>query len=714
MDAHPTELELLARARGLAPALRARAQACEDLRRVPDETMREFKEAGFFRILQPAKYGGYEMHPMAAFRVAIELAKACPSSAWVENLLSVHNWELGLLDPQAAADVWKDDTSILLSSSYAPFGQVETVDGGFRISGRWPWSSGCDHGQYAILGGVARGPNGPDPRAFIVARDDYAIDDTWHVLGLQGTGSKDIVVENAFVPDYRTHSYMLAFMRQERGRDTFTAKTYRFPFGVVFAYCLSVVTIGMAEGALECFNADMKERLGAYDGAKALDDPFIRQRLAHADAITRGLRSRLEANFAAMDRYVDAGEEIPLDIRVQNKWDAQAIAREAMEAVTLLFKASGGRGIRREHPIQRFFRDIHAASNHAFLNAEKGALNAGGVLLGQALAQDALRHGRCAISRALQARKVSRRGVRMRQQHAPHGGNETERADPVCLDGAQDCCGVERALHDQGNAGDGCGDGELRAGEVKHRQDAEDRSLLAGLLPRQPSRHKRGDETCVGEHDAFGMPRRAACIEDAGHVLAAAAKILDGAPASAQALVACCALRPRGLADEHDARGRPVDVERPERRREAVVHDDRRRCAVLQREGDLRGGPARIERDCSGGKSPASEQDLDVSIAVEREDRDPIASRNAKIAQAPGQFTRGGVQRSPGRTARAEADSFVSPRVTRGAFYELREMNSAHGKLQRLFRSGRRVRRHRRWRQPGPSAQASWIRAVRD
>ncbi len=384
MSVCPTEDELIARAKALQPILRERAQACEDLRRVPDETMAAFREAGFFKILQPAAYGGYEMRPMAAFRVAIELAKACPSSAWVENLLSVHNWELGLLDPRAAADVWKDTTSTLLSSSYAPFGKVEAVEGGFNISGRWPWSSGCDHGQWVILGGAARGPNGPDPRAFLVPRKDYRSDDTWHVIGLQGTGSKDIVVENAFVPDHLTHSYILAFMRQELGREFFTAKTYRYPFGVVFAYCLSVVTIGMAEGALEAFKADMAERLGAYDGAKAAEDPFVRHRLALAEGLIRGVRNQLEANFAVMDGFVDRGEEMPIELRVQNKWDAQLIARQCMEAVNLLFKATGGRGIRKEHPIQRFFRDIHAASNHAFLNADKGSLNAGGVMLGQA------------------------------------------------------------------------------------------------------------------------------------------------------------------------------------------------------------------------------------------------------------------------------------------------------------------------------------------
>ena len=269
----PTESELIARAKAMQPMLRERAQACEDLRRVPDETMQAFHEAGFFKILQPAAYGGYEMRPLTAFKVSMELAKACPSSAWVENLLSVHNWEIALIDPRTAEDVWGEDPTLLLSSSYAPFGKVEVVEGGYKVTGRWPWSSGCDHGQWVILGGAIRGPEGIDPRAFIIPRSDYEIDDTWFVIGLKGTGSKDIVVKDAFVPEHRTHAFKRSFSRTEIGWQTFDAPGYKYPFGIVFAYCLAVNTIGMAEGALETFQEDMAKRTAAYDNAKALEDP---------------------------------------------------------------------------------------------------------------------------------------------------------------------------------------------------------------------------------------------------------------------------------------------------------------------------------------------------------------------------------------------------------------------------------------------------------
>jgi 3-hydroxy-9,10-secoandrosta-1,3,5(10)-triene-9,17-dione monooxygenase len=202
------------------------------------------------------------------------------------------------------------------------------------------------------------------------------------VLGLRGTGSNDIVVKDAFVPEHRTHRFIESFMMTDPGREAFTSRNYKYPFGVIFAYSLSTVALGMADGALDTFREDMKVRLGAYDGAKAMEDPFVRHRLAEAEAIIRGLHMRLEGNFAELDGYIDRGEAIPLSVRVRNKWDAQWIAKESQKAIDLLFKASGARGLRVESPMQRFFRDVHAASNHAYLNADKGSLNAGLVELG--------------------------------------------------------------------------------------------------------------------------------------------------------------------------------------------------------------------------------------------------------------------------------------------------------------------------------------------
>jgi 3-hydroxy-9,10-secoandrosta-1,3,5(10)-triene-9,17-dione monooxygenase len=378
----PTREELMSRAKELVPVLRERSASCEDNRSLLAETIRDFEKACFYRILQPAAFGGYEMHPLVLFDVAMELAKGCPSSAWCLNLVSTHNWEMALLDPRAAKDMWGRDDTSRISSSYAPFGKVEKVKDGYRLKGRWPWSSGCDHCQWVFLGAlVPREDKRPGLFAFLLPRSDYRIEDTWHVLGLKGTGSNDIVVEEAFVPEYRTQNFRDTFLMTDIGLKTFTSLNYRYPFGTIFCYCLATVCLGIADGALEVFVEQMQDRVG-IDGAKATEDPFVRQRMAEASAVIRGLHRRLEANFTELDGFVQSGRLIPMDIRVQNKWDAQYIAKEALRAVELLFKASGARGIRLSNPMQRYFRDIHAASNHATLNADKGSLNAGTVAMG--------------------------------------------------------------------------------------------------------------------------------------------------------------------------------------------------------------------------------------------------------------------------------------------------------------------------------------------
>ncbi len=384
VEMRPTEAQLVARAKELVPVLAARAEACEELRRVPDETVRDFERAGFYRIVQPAQHGGYEMSPLVLFRVAMEIARGCPSSAWCLCVVSIHNWEMALLDPRAAQDVWGKNPDTHISSSYAPFGKVEKAEGGFYVSGRWQWSSGCDHCSWAFLGGIVPSdqPGPPDQRAFLIPRTDYTIEDDWHVLGLKGTGSKEIVVTRAFVPEYRTHKFLEAFLMQEPGRKQQTSPSYAYPFGVTFAYSLAAVLLGMADGAFETFSTQMQSHHDTYSNAASLKDPFVRQRVAEADAIIRGLHARLDAGYAEMDALIARGEAMPLPLRVKNKWDAQVIGKESMRAIELMFKASGGRGIRLSNPMQRFFRDAHAGSNHAFLNADKGSLNAGYVAMG--------------------------------------------------------------------------------------------------------------------------------------------------------------------------------------------------------------------------------------------------------------------------------------------------------------------------------------------
>jgi 3-hydroxy-9,10-secoandrosta-1,3,5(10)-triene-9,17-dione monooxygenase len=304
----------------------------------------------------------------------MEVGTACGSSAWILGVVGVHNWHLALFPPQAQDDVWGEDTSVQLSTSLAPTGTVERVDGGFRLRGRWSFSSGCDFCQWAVLGGLAPEKDGPpDMRTFLVPRRDYTIDDTWYAVGLCGTGSKDLVVEDAFVPEYRTHSYRDAFHLRNPGAVVNDGPLYQLPFGLVFPACIASPAVGVALGALDAFREQTRTRVSPRDQSRVVEDPFIQLHLADAAAEVEAARDRLLDDFAAMMRLVRAGEEIPLTQRARYRWDITRAADRSVRAVDRLFEASGGRGIFLDNPIQRAWRDVHAIRAHAGNNLEKAA-----------------------------------------------------------------------------------------------------------------------------------------------------------------------------------------------------------------------------------------------------------------------------------------------------------------------------------------------------
>src|SRR5580704_2678554 len=315
----------LDRVRSLLPVLRERAPHAEKLRRLPEETFNDFQEAGLFRCIQPKRWEGYELDPETFYQAIVEVSAVCGSSGWILGVVGVHNWHLALFPPQAQEDVWGEDTSIQLSTSLAPTGTVERAPGGFRLSGRWSFSSGCDFCQWAVLGGnvpATEPGEPPEARTFLMPRRDYEIDDNWHVVGLSGSGSKDIIVADAFVPEYRTHSYRDAFELRNPGAAVNDGPLYRLPFGLLFAHSIATPAIGVALGALAAFRDYTKGRVNVRDGSRVTEDPFAQLGLAEAAADVTGARDRVFANFTEMMRLAEAGAEIPLADRARCRWDA--------------------------------------------------------------------------------------------------------------------------------------------------------------------------------------------------------------------------------------------------------------------------------------------------------------------------------------------------------------------------------------------------------
>lgn len=364
----------LSRVRDLLPVLRERVDETEALRHLPDESFKAFQEAGLFRAVQPKRYGGYELDLETFYQAVIEMGAVCASSAWILGVVGIHNWQMALFPQQAQDEVWREDTSIQLSTSLSPTGHVERADNGFRLSGRWSFSSGCDFCQWVLLSGVAppAAEDGPrEPYIFLLPRQDYMIDDNWDVIGLCGSGSKDIVVEDAFVPPHRVFSLREAFELRSPGLDVHDAPLYRLPFAVVFSHAVSTPAVGVALGALEAFREQVKTRVRSRDKTPVAEDPFTHLHLAETTAEVETWRDRVLTNLRSMMAQARAGQTLSYPQRARYRWDTAHAATVSLNAVDRLFTASGGRAIFRGNPLQRAWRDVHAIRAHAANDLEK-------------------------------------------------------------------------------------------------------------------------------------------------------------------------------------------------------------------------------------------------------------------------------------------------------------------------------------------------------
>src|SRR5215469_10236251 len=383
---------VVAGVRDLLPVLRERAQEAEDARDVPAESVKALTETGFFRLLQPAAFGGYEADPLTFLTAVRLIASACGSTGWVASVLGVHPWQLALFAPRAQEEVWGADQATRMSSSYAPTGRAEATGGGHQLTGRWSFSSGCGHATWVLLGAIVPEGDGqpPDFRTFLLPASDYVIDDVWDTVGLRGTGSNDIVVDGAFVPERRSLSFADVTKCACPGQAVNTAPLYRIPFGSIFSCTITTPIIGMATGAYDSHVAYQRDRVSTAYGAKVAEDPFAQARVAEAAAEIDEAWLAIEHDMPELMSYARAGEPIPMPLRLRIRRDQARGTSRAISAVNLLFENSGGRALRMGTPIQRFWRDAHAGRAHAINDLERALAMFGRGELGLPPAADAM------------------------------------------------------------------------------------------------------------------------------------------------------------------------------------------------------------------------------------------------------------------------------------------------------------------------------------
>ena len=372
----PTAAELMARAAALLPVLKERAAYTEQLRRVPEETVQDLLASGLHRIGVPRRFGGLDVDYGLALDVGIELGRGCAATAWCYSLWAAHAWLVGYWPRPAQEEVFGAGPDALCSSSLSPGkSEIVPVAGGYRLSGRWEFSSGCDAASWLMLGVAGIGPR----NWALLPQGDYRIVDTWFVSGLRGSGSKDIVVEDAFVPRHRILEVSTAGDGDWSGWELHGQARYRAPIPVLLGWDLVAPMLGIGLGMIDEFTARL---IGTAGPGRTADSPAVHRRLSQAAAEVDAARALLERDIQEIFRKATAGEAFtPLE-RARFRRDKAFCAQLCLQAVNRLFDLSGGHALFDAAPLQRFHRDAQAVAHRDGLIMDLGGQQYARVALG--------------------------------------------------------------------------------------------------------------------------------------------------------------------------------------------------------------------------------------------------------------------------------------------------------------------------------------------
>lgn len=366
--------EILKRAGALIPALRERAARCEELRRVPDKTIADLIDSKLLRVCQPARFGGGEQGWDTLVEMSIEMARGDGSQAWVANVYAEHPYIVAMFADEAQNDVWRDDPDALICASLLPVGgRVEKVDGGYRLSGKWPFASGVHHARWTIIGELGDAGGGQrDHLLFLIPRANFAVDDDWFTVGMTGTGSASVVLDNAFVPAHRVIRGAEILAGATPGTRMNPGPLYRMPLIGFAQTALAAVPIGVAVGMVDDFKNFVRNKSKAPPPVAGLE--LLQVRLSEAAAEIHGASMLLmEAARRNMNKLAEGVALAEADAATTMRDSGYALLL-AKRAATRIFEATGAHGTYLSTPIQRGFRDVEVAGNHGSLAWERSAL----------------------------------------------------------------------------------------------------------------------------------------------------------------------------------------------------------------------------------------------------------------------------------------------------------------------------------------------------
>ncbi len=351
-----------------AQDLRDEHGPCDTAGQLTARAAQILRESNGMRLLQSRRHDGFEADLTDFYAWVRTAARYNPSAGLVAGVVGVHPWEIALCDPQLQEEIYGEDSSTWVASPYAPFGHAMPTDGGFLLTGEWPYSTGTDQCDWAVLGGMVTDADGevpmpPDVQHFFLPRSDYEIvEGSWNVMGLSGTGSKNVKVTNAFVPDYRIVGHVAMCDSEYRHRQP-DSPMYHLPFGGVFSAAITSATFGIARGTLDAYREQLKSRV-SVSGVVGKSDPFQQAALAEAEADLAAGISHLDVMSMDMLEQARRGNPMTLTMRLDFRRNQVRAVQRVLESVDRLLSRAGSSAVWTTRPIERFWRDLRTAATH--------------------------------------------------------------------------------------------------------------------------------------------------------------------------------------------------------------------------------------------------------------------------------------------------------------------------------------------------------------
>lgn len=358
-----------------------RARHAEDLRHLPDATVADLRATGFTELLVPKRFGGEQ----AAFPELLDpvrrMAHGCTSSAWTIGFYALHNWMLALFGERAQEEAF-GTRPFLAPAPLAPTGRGLPADGGIRLTGRWSWATGVTHGNWLIVGALCGPDDAPWPALALLPASEAVIDDVWHTDGMRATGSHDVSVTDAFVPEHRLVKVADIYGGTAPGAGLHDSPTYRWPMVPALALLAAMPALGSAERVTELYAGRVAQRVLAYEGRMQKDKPIAQARLAEARVRLRALHGLLDATVGEIETIVATGDAVSRQVRGDARLAAAHIVHESRAVIAMLFEASGASVHFLDSPLQRFKRDVDVLSGHVVFDYDTSRELAGALTLG--------------------------------------------------------------------------------------------------------------------------------------------------------------------------------------------------------------------------------------------------------------------------------------------------------------------------------------------